>query len=53
MMHGSQDTVGFRLWPPVAIGLPLLAGCGMRFDEWHPYNFRNSLIGLYAFTRTC
>ena len=26
MVHGSQDTVGFRLWPPVAIGLPLLAG---------------------------
>ncbi len=25
-MAGSADTVGFRLWPPVAIGGPLLAG---------------------------
>ncbi|CAN5589295.1 isoprenylcysteine carboxylmethyltransferase family protein [soil metagenome] len=26
MAHGSRDTVSFRLWPPVAIGLPLLVG---------------------------
>lgn len=26
MERGSQDTVGFRLWPPVAIGAPLIAG---------------------------
>lgn len=26
MAHGSEDTVSFRLWPPVAIGMPLLAG---------------------------
>lgn len=26
MMHGSGKTVRFRLWPPVAIGGPLLAG---------------------------
>ena len=26
MVHGSRDTVGFRLWPPVAIGLPLVIG---------------------------
>ncbi len=26
MLRGSQDTVGFRLWPPVAVGAPLLAG---------------------------
>lgn len=26
MARGSQDTVGFRLWPPVAVGAPLLAG---------------------------
>ena len=25
-MHGSQETVAFRLWPPVAIGVPLLVG---------------------------
>src|SRR5689334_1851447 len=25
-MPTSGDTVGFRLWPPVAIGLPLVAG---------------------------
>jgi protein-S-isoprenylcysteine O-methyltransferase Ste14 len=24
--HGSEDTVGFRLWPPVAVGAPLLVG---------------------------
>ena len=26
MVSGSEDTVAFRLWPPVAIGAPLLAG---------------------------
>jgi hypothetical protein len=26
MARGSQDTVGFRLWPPVAVGAPLLVG---------------------------
>ncbi len=26
MGHGSEDTVAFRLWPPVAIGGPLLVG---------------------------
>jgi protein-S-isoprenylcysteine O-methyltransferase Ste14 len=26
MVHGSADTVAFRLWPPVAIGAPLLLG---------------------------
>lgn len=26
MDHGSEDTVGFRLWPPVAVGAPLLVG---------------------------
>ena len=26
MGHGFDDTVEFRLWPPVAIGAPLLAG---------------------------
>jgi protein-S-isoprenylcysteine O-methyltransferase Ste14 len=26
MAHGSDATVSFRLWPPVAIGAPLLAG---------------------------
>ncbi len=25
-MHGSDDTVAYRLWPPVAIGAPLLVG---------------------------
>jgi len=32
--------------------LPLMAECGMRFDAWHPYNFRRSPIGFYVFTRT-
>jgi protein-S-isoprenylcysteine O-methyltransferase Ste14 len=26
MMPGSEETVRFRLWPPVAIGTPLLVG---------------------------
>ena len=26
MVHGSGDTVAFRLWPPVAIGAPLIVG---------------------------
>src|SRR5215207_4585238 len=26
MVHGSEETVAFRLWPPVAIGAPLLVG---------------------------
>ena len=26
MVDGSEDTVAFRLWPPVAIGAPLLVG---------------------------
>ena len=26
MVPGSEETVGFRLWPPVAIGAPLLVG---------------------------
>ena len=26
MAHGPDDTVSFRLWPPIAIGVPLLAG---------------------------
>jgi protein-S-isoprenylcysteine O-methyltransferase Ste14 len=26
MAHGSANTVAFRLWPPAAVGVPLLAG---------------------------
>jgi protein-S-isoprenylcysteine O-methyltransferase Ste14 len=26
MAHGADETVAFRLWPPVAIGAPLVAG---------------------------
>ena len=26
MAHGSEDTVAFRLWPPIALGAPLLTG---------------------------
>jgi protein-S-isoprenylcysteine O-methyltransferase Ste14 len=26
MVHGPEDTVEFRLWPPVAIGAPLVGG---------------------------
>jgi SAM-dependent methyltransferase len=33
--------------------LPLARRCGMRFDGWRPYGFRNSPIGFYVFARTC
>lgn len=33
--------------------LPLLSKLGMRLDGYHPYDFRRSVIGFYAFTRTC
>jgi hypothetical protein len=26
VVHGSEGLVAFRLWPPVAIGSPLLGG---------------------------
>lgn len=29
MAHGPEDTVGFRLWPPVAIAAPLIGGALM------------------------
>jgi protein-S-isoprenylcysteine O-methyltransferase Ste14 len=32
-MAGSEDTVGFRLWPPVAIYTPLLLG-GIATQAW-------------------
>jgi protein-S-isoprenylcysteine O-methyltransferase Ste14 len=35
MVDGSDDTVAFRLWPPVAIGAPLIAGwlATQRWDD--------------------
>jgi protein-S-isoprenylcysteine O-methyltransferase Ste14 len=33
MANGSRDTVAFRLWPPVAVGAPLLVG-GMATVLW-------------------
>jgi protein-S-isoprenylcysteine O-methyltransferase Ste14 len=33
VVPGSEDTVGFRLWPPVAIGTPLLLG-GLATGVW-------------------
>jgi 2-polyprenyl-3-methyl-5-hydroxy-6-metoxy-1,4-benzoquinol methylase len=32
--------------------LTLLAECGLRHDGWYPYEFRRSIIGFHAFTRT-
>jgi protein-S-isoprenylcysteine O-methyltransferase Ste14 len=26
MVHGSEETVAFRLWPPIATGAPFIAG---------------------------
>jgi protein-S-isoprenylcysteine O-methyltransferase Ste14 len=26
VVHGPEDTVAFRLWPPIAIGAPLIVG---------------------------
>ena len=33
MVHGSEETVAFRLWPPVAVGGPLLLGW-LATDAW-------------------
>lgn len=32
--------------------LSLLDECGMRFDGWRPYGFRQNMIGFYVFTRS-
>ena len=32
--------------------VPLLTRQGLRFDGWHPFNFRGSPIGFYVFVRT-
>lgn len=34
MVRGSTETVAFRLWPPVAIGAPLLVGW-LATQLWH------------------
>jgi 2-polyprenyl-3-methyl-5-hydroxy-6-metoxy-1,4-benzoquinol methylase len=45
-VHGNYQVVrGRRRY------LPLLRDCGLRFDDWQPYRFRHSAIGLYTFTR--
>jgi len=36
MVEGPQDTVAFHLWPPVAIGAPLLAGGLVTLDRGDP-----------------
>jgi 2-polyprenyl-3-methyl-5-hydroxy-6-metoxy-1,4-benzoquinol methylase len=45
-VHGNYQVVrGRRKY------LPLLEECGLRYDDWQPYRFRHSAIGLYTFTR--
>jgi protein-S-isoprenylcysteine O-methyltransferase Ste14 len=36
MVHGPEDTVAFRLWPPVAIGAPLLLGYLVTLNRGDP-----------------
>ena len=36
MVHGPRDTVAYRLWPPVAIGAPLLVGWLVTLVEGDP-----------------
>ena len=33
-MSSPQDTVSFRLWPPVAVGAPLLVGWVATLSFW-------------------
>jgi protein-S-isoprenylcysteine O-methyltransferase Ste14 len=39
MVHGNQDTVSYRLWPPVAIGTPLLVGWLVTLVRGDPIDF--------------
>ena len=36
MVHGPRDTVPYRLWPPIAIGAPLLVGWLVTLVEGDP-----------------
>ncbi len=38
MAPGPEDTVAFRLWPPVAIGAPLLAGWAATLEWGDPFS---------------
>jgi protein-S-isoprenylcysteine O-methyltransferase Ste14 len=40
MAHGPKDTVAYRLWPPVAIGAPLLVGWLVTLGEGDPVDLR-------------
>jgi protein-S-isoprenylcysteine O-methyltransferase Ste14 len=49
MVHGPRDAVAFRLWPPVAIGGPLLGGwlaTGSWGDPVEPGGWRIPLGGV-------
>jgi len=46
MVNGSEDTVGFRLWPPVAIGVPLLLGWLVTLVWGDPVDLGGSRIPL-------
>jgi protein-S-isoprenylcysteine O-methyltransferase Ste14 len=38
MVHRPDDTVAFRLWPPVAIGAPLLLGWLVTLNRGDPFD---------------
>ena len=39
MVHGSEPAVAFRLWPPVAIGTPLVLGSLVTLTAGDPVEF--------------
>jgi hypothetical protein len=46
MAHGSGDTVAFRLWPPVAIGAPLVIGWLATLLVGDPVDLSGWRVGL-------
>ena len=45
-MHGPKDTVAFRLWPPVAIGAPLLVGGLVTLNRGDPIDLGDWRVPL-------
>ncbi len=46
MVHGSGETVAFRLWPPVAIGGPLLVGWTVTLSRGDPVDLGDWRVPL-------
>jgi len=45
-VHGPKDTVAFRLWPPVAIGAPLLVGGLVTLNRGDPIDLGDWRVPL-------